>query len=169
MRESKSTTSRNLILIALAALVLLPVLASAEHHESDTTAAEVMAVIMADNEYTRENLMDREGGVSADGSLEFWSSGGLMQKVPADAAVSEYEVFSITPKHVKVITLVEGQAAVAMFYSEGSMKPKGGPGVDHYMTRAMQVWVKEDGKWVVRAGHWSPIAGGAGTRQTSID
>lgn len=169
MRQTQKTTTRGLILVALAALVLLPAVASAEHHEADTTAEEVMAAIMADNEYTRANLMDREGGVSADGALQFWSSGGLMQMVPADAPVSEYDVFSITPKHVKVITLVEGQAAVAMFYSEGSMKLKGGPAVDHYMTRAMQVWVKEGGEWVVRAAHWSPIAAGAGTRQTSVD
>ena len=161
---------RSLILgAAVAALVLLPALASAEHHEGDTTAEEVKATIMAENAFVRENLMDSEGGVSAEGTAEFWSSGGLLQWVAPDAPASEYEDFSITPKHIKVITLVPGQAAVAMYYSEGSMHQKGSAPVGHYMTRVMQVWVKEDGAWVVRAAHWSPIAAGAGTNQTAIE
>jgi len=32
-----------------------------------------------------------------------------------------------------------------------------------------QVYVKENGKWKVRAAHWSPIAGGSGTNQNSLD
>lgn len=170
MRGTRTTITRNLALgMTLAALVFLPALVSAEHHEGDTTAEEVMAKIKADSEYVRENLKDEDGGVAAAGALEFWSSGGLMQWVPADAPPSEYETFTIRPKHVKVITLVPGQAAVAMYYSEGSMKRKDGKAVDHYMTRVMQAWVKEDGEWKVRAAHWSPVAAGAGTNQTSLD
>jgi hypothetical protein len=126
-------------------------------------------MIMAENEYVRKNLKDSEGTVSKDGSMEFWSSGGLAQWVPSDAPISEYESFSITPKHIKVIELPGGQAAVAMYYSEGSMHPKGSAAVNHYMTRVMQVYVKEDGKWKVRAAHWSPIAAGAGTSQSALD
>ena len=165
---------RNLKLVVAMTLALtvglfLPALVSAEHHEGDSTADEVRAAIMAESEYTRENLMDMEGGVVDGGALEFWSSGGLMQWVPADAPPNEYEAFTIRPKHLKVRTLVEGQAAVAMYYSEGRMQVKGGAAVDHYMTRVTQVWVKEDGKWKVSAAHWSPIAGGSGTRQNSLD
>lgn len=161
---------RKLTLVsALTAIVLLPALALAEHHEGDTTAEEVTTAIKAENDFIRANLKDIEGGVSTHGAAEFWSSGGLMQWVPADAPPSEYDSFTIRPKHIKVITLVPGEAAVAMYYSEGGMQVKGGDPVGHYMTRVMQVWVKEDGAWVVRAAHWSPIAGGAGTRQTSLD
>ena len=78
-----------------------------------------------------------------------------------------FEVFNIEVKHIKVITLVEGQAAVAHYYSEGSMKPKGSPAVNNYLTRVSQVFVKEDGKWKVRSSHWSPITGGSGTTQTT--
>lgn len=49
------------------------------------------------------------------------------------------------------------------------MSPKGSSPVDHYMTRVLEVYVKEDGKWVSVAAHWSPIAAGAGTSQTSVD
>ena len=152
--------------LALAALALLP--ASTQAEES-TVEDEIRAMIMADNQYTRDHLMGQEGGNSKHGSLEFWSSGGLMQWVAPDAPAGEFEVFSLTPKHIKVIVLPGGEAAVTLSYSEGSMHPKGGSLVSHYMTRALQVFVKEDGKWVQRAGHWSPIAGGAGTSQTSID
>ena len=40
---------------------------------------------------------------------------------------------------------------------------------DHYLTRVMAVFVKEDGAWKIRAAHWSPLTGGKGTSQTAID
>jgi uncharacterized protein len=78
-------------------------------------------------------------------------------------------VYDLKSKHIKIIVLVPGKAAVAMFYSEGSMKAKGLPTVSHYMTRATQAFVKEGGKWKVAASHWSALKGGAGTNQTTID
>lgn len=167
----RTITHRPLYLACAILALALPTLvgpAEAETHESGV-AEEIEALIMSDNDYVRENLMDREGGVSQHGSLEFWSSGGLMQHVPADAPSTEYEEFSITPKHIQVIELPGGAAAVALYYSEGSMHPKGGGAVDDYLTRVLQVFVKEDGEWVARAAHWSPITGGAGTSQTSLD
>jgi hypothetical protein len=131
------------------------------------TAEEVKQAIMDTFAYGNENLMDAEDTVSQQGSLQFWSSGGLVHEVGADATPSQYESQSIHPKHIQVITLVEGQAAVALYYAEGSMQVKGQEPVSHYMTRAMEVFVKEDGKWKVRASHWSPIAAGAGTSQTA--
>ena len=144
-------------------LVLAPGQASAD------TVEEVRATVIENLEYANKNLKDAPDTISKDGAPEFWSSGGLMQWVPADGAITEYEYQSLSPKHIKVITLVEGQAAVAMFYSEGRFKAKGGEAVDNYLTRATVVYVNEDGKWKVRAAHWSPIAGGAGTNQNSLD
>lgn len=154
--------------LALVAFVLLPWLVQAQGTKDDV-ASQVKAQIEKDNQYTREHLMDREGGYSKHGSLEYWSSGGLMQWVEPDEPVTKYESFSLTPKHIKVIVLPGGEAAIAMYYSEGSMQVKGGPLVSHYMTRVMQVHVKEEGEWKVRAAHWSPVAAGAGTTQSSID
>lgn len=154
--------------LVVAALVLLPGLALAQGTKDDV-ASQVKAQIEKVTQYTREKLMDREGGISKHGSLEYWSSGGLMQWVEPDSPVTKYESFSITPKHIKVIELPGGEAAVAMYYSEGSMQVKGGPLVSHYMTRVMQVFVKEDGEWKLRAAHWSPVATGSGTTQSSID
>lgn len=169
---SRTTTLNpvNLIAAALsvAVLVLLPGLGLAQG-EKDDVASQVKAQVEKENQYIHENLMDRDGDISKHGSLEYWSSGGLMQEVEPDAPGTKYEVFSIVPKHITVIELPGGEAAVAMYYAEGSMQLKGGPLVSHYMTRVMQVYVKENGEWKVRAAHWSPIGAGSGTSKSSLD
>jgi SnoaL-like domain len=131
------------------------------------TEKEVTQTILDSARYTNANLKGQEGDYSRSGALEFWSSGGLLQEIPPGGRPDAYEAIVITPKNIRVITLVEGQAAVANYYSEGMMKPKGSPAVNHYLTRATQVFVKEDGKWKIRSSHWSPIAGGTGTSQTT--
>ena len=150
-------------LIVLAVMALLPTVAVAD------TAGEIKAIIMQDNADSRKNLSAGSEGLSKHGSLEFWSSGGLMQYVPADSPAATWKHFALTAKHIKVLTLVEDQAAVAMFYSEGSFQETGQKPVSHYMTRATIAYVKEDGKWKLRAAHFSPIAAGQGTQQTSVD
>ena len=132
------------------------------------TEAEVKKHIMDNNAYTIKEQKSPGGQVSKEGSLEFWSSGGLLQEVPPADEVEEFDAFRLKPKHIRVITLVPGKAAVAMYYSEGSIDRKNSAAVPNYLTRATQVFVKEDGKWKLRAAHWSPIASGAGTSQTSV-
>lgn len=124
--------------------------------------------IRMNNEFFRKNKRGADE-YSKLGALEFWSSGGLMQKVESNERPEEYDVASIEPKHIEVVVLVPKKAAIAMYYSEGSLKPKNSAGVGHYLTRVTRAYVKEDGKWRVRASHWSPIMGGSGTSQTSID
>ena len=133
------------------------------------SADEVRSEILNSSAYARENLKDMEGTISSKGALQFWSSGGLIQNVPGNAPPATYEAFTLTPKHIEVVTLVEGKAAVAMYYSEGAYDQVGSEAVPHYMTRITEVYVKEDGKWKVRAAHYSPIAAGSGTRQSAID
>ena len=152
-----------LALIALLGTVLMPMVAVAD------TADEIKELIMQGNADVRKNLADSGDGNSKHGSLEFWSSGGLMQHVPADSPAATWEQYSLTAKHIKVITLVEDQAAVAMYYSEGSFQETGQAPVSHYMTRVTDVYVKEGGKWKIRAAHYSPIAAGQGTQQTAVD
>jgi len=41
--------------------------------------------------------------------------------------------------------------------------------VSHYLTRVTQVYVKEGGSWKIRASHWSPVSGGSGTSQSSLN
>jgi len=66
------------------------------------------------------------------------------------------------------VVLVEGQAAIAHFYQEAMMQPIGLPVVPNYRARVTQAFVKEEGNWKIRAAHYSPLIGGAGTSQTVI-
>lgn len=142
--------------------------ASLAYAQSATEKEVIQAVVDADA-YLRANLTNSPDAYSKLGALEFWSSGGLMQEIEPGAAPEEYDAFNVYPRYIGVIPLVEGQAAVAVYYAEGSMKPKGAPAVNHYLTRVTQVFVKEDGKWKVRASHFSPLAGGSGTTQTTTE
>ena len=155
--------SKELVQAALLGVLLMPLAASAD------TADEIKALIMSNNAETRKTLSGVKDTKSKSGSLEFWSSGGLMQKLPADDPGQNFDKFALTPKHIKVITLVEGQAAVAMYYSEGSFHVTGQKPVSHYMTRATVAYVNEDGEWKVGAAHFSRIAAGQGTQSTSLD
>ena len=153
--------------IAMVLMVVGLVASAGLAHAQSSTEEEVRATILESNEYAASNLRGMPDAYSMHGALEFWSSGGLLQKVSPEGRVEEFDAMNIEPKHIQVITLVEGQAAVAHFYSEGSMKPKGSEFVAHYLTRVTQVFVKEDGKWKVRSSHWSAVAGGSGTSQTN--
>ena len=137
-------------------------------HADEATEQAVIKTLMDNNAYTVKNLKGLGDTVAKEGSLEFWSSGGLLNEIPADIPPQEFAAFNIGLKHITVITLVPGEIAVAQYYSEGSMSPKTSAAVSNYRTRVTQVFVKEGGKWKVRAAHWSPIAGGAGTTQTSV-
>ncbi|MEO8191425.1 MAG: nuclear transport factor 2 family protein [Acidobacteriota bacterium] len=154
---------KNTVLFAIAALTLGSSYAIAQSQ----TEKEVTETIVASNAFSNKNLKSNPDNYSSKGALEFWSSGGLLQEIAPTGRPDEYETISIMVKNIRVITLVEGQAAVANYYSEGSMKPKTSAAVNHYMTRVTQVFVKEAGKWKVRSSHWSPITGGTGTSQTT--
>jgi hypothetical protein len=156
---------KKLIFIVIGSLAFAGTFAYAD----SATEEAVKKTIVDGNEYAKNNLKDKEDTVSEEGSLEFWSSGGFLQEVTADDEPTEYESINIDAKHIHVITLVPGKIAVAQYYSEGSMAPEGSAAVSNYRTRATQVMVKENGKWKVRAAHWSPVASGSGTSQTAVD
>lgn len=153
------------VFVALLGAVALPGQGGAQ--TQNPVAQEIRDLIRASYQYSAENLEDEPGGYSSEGSLEFWSSGGLIQNVPPDEELRSYESFNLVPKYIWVISVAE-DVAVAQFYVEGSYQEVGLSPVDHYFTRATQVYVKEDGEWKIRAAHWSPVQGGAGTQQTAI-
>ncbi len=155
------------VLAVAATFALITVPNQVRAQAQDPVTQEIRAVINANYDYTKENLKDMEGGYSSQGSVEFWSSGGLANMVPPDSPGRSYESFSLTPKYIWVISVAEG-VAVAQYYVEGSYQEVGMPPVEHYFTRATEVYVKENGEWKVRAAHWSPVVGGSGTQQTAI-
>lgn len=164
----KTERTRQFILCILALLMAGGALSSTAYAQS-RTETEVTQFIMESSEYNNTNLKTRPGDYSMRGALEFWSSGGLLQEITPKGRPEAYAAVNVHPKHIRVIPLVEGQAAVAHYYSEGSLTPKGAAPVGHYLTRVTQVFVKENGKWKLRSSHWSPITGGGGTSQTALE
>lgn len=152
---------RRAIVVLILGVLVLPSLANAD------TVSEVEQAVRDGFAYSRDNNLSESDEVSADGSVEFWSSGGLLHRAAPGAEPQEWESFNLHAKHIEVISLVEDEVALVTYYSEGSMQPKGYPSVSHYLTRVMEVYVKEDGKWKRRAAHWSPINGGSGTTQSA--
>lgn len=136
--------------------------------DADTDSAEIKTLIL--DHHTESNRRNELAPValSSEGSVEFWSSGGLRQHVK-EGHVHALASHNITPKDIEVISLVPGQAAVATFYAEGSLQAKGADTVTDYMTRVTHVYVKEDGQWKRRSAHWSPIKGGAGATPTVLE
>ncbi len=132
------------------------------------TATEVRQVILDDLAHANQELNQDPMRLSKDGSKEFNSSGGLLNHLDRTSGGNTFEMFEGSIKHIEVVVLVEGQAAVAHFYQEAMMQPTGLPAVPNYRTRVTQVFVKEEGDWKIRAAHWSPLMGGAGTSQTVI-
>ena len=149
-------------MVGLGLAVLLPAPVVAEGGVEE----EVTVVVEATYEYMREHLASPPGSTSEQGAMQFWSSGGLAISIEAGASGTEYESFNIHPKHITVLPLSEDSAA-AIYYAEGSMTPRGSAPVEHYLTRVLEVYVKEDGAWRARAGHWSPLRGGGGTSRAT--
>ncbi len=132
------------------------------------TKEEIRDAVKANIAYTNKMMSQDPNRISEHGSKEFFSSGGLLNTIQRDSDASDFEYFSGSVKHIEVVVLVEGQAAVAHYYQEAVMKPKGLPAVPNYRTRVTQAFVKEGGMWRIKAAHWSPLQGGAGTSQTVI-
>ena len=132
------------------------------------TASEVRQVVLDQIVHLNQELSQDPMRLSKDGSKEFNSSGGLLNHLERTSGGNTFEMFEGSIKHIEVVVLVEGQAAVAHFYQAAMMKPTGLPVVPNYRTRVTQIFVKEEGDWKIRAAHWSPLMGGAGTSQTVI-
>lgn len=157
---------RTRLAVVMSIVVSLVFISGAALAQSDVEQ-EVAERILAGFKYSQQNKADMPGTVSKHGSLEFWSSGGLLQEVSPEPVIASYESFTLNPKHIRVIPLAD-DVAVALYYSEGSFQSEGSAVVPHYLTRALEVYVKEGGEWKVRASHWSPIAAGTGTNQTAV-
>ena len=151
------------------AIILLLTITGTAALADEKTEREVRQTILESNAYAKASNKARPEDYSKDGAVEFWSSGGMMHEVGPDDRGGDFDDYNINVFHIKVTTLVPGKAAVAHYYSQGTMKPKGAPAVPNYFTRVTQVFVKEGGAWKVRGSHWSAVLGGSGTTQTSLE
>ena len=153
--------------ILLNTLIIAFVLSTSAFSQTNSVTNEIKALILEDQRIANESN-EQILNYSEQGALEFWSSGGLLHTMTNDLQVNRFDDISLQAKHIEVISIANGEAAVAMFYNEGSMKPVNGVAVSHYLTRITQVFVKENDKWVVVASHYSPVTGGSGTSQSSV-
>jgi len=140
------------ILATTIALLLVPTLTFAQDAQEKKDAAEIKAMIIKDADDMNKSLKLSEPNISARVAYDFWSSGGLLVDLTPDF---RYKVDScdVTPKHIKVISLVPGKAAVATYYNEGNFKLTDADPVDNYMCRVTMVLVNENGKWKKRHAH----------------
>ena len=86
------------------------------------TATEVREVILDDIAHMNQELDQDPMRLSKDGSTEFFSSGGLLTYLDRTSGGNTFEMFQGSIKHIEVVVLVEGQAAVAHFYQEAVMQ-----------------------------------------------
>ena len=154
--------------ILLNTLIIAFVLSTSAFSQTNSVTNEIKALILEDQRIANESN-EQILNYSEQGALEFWSSGGLLHTMTNELQVNRFDDISLQAKHIEVISIANGEAAVAMYYNEGSLKPLNGASVSHYLTRITQVFVKENDKWVVVAAHYSPVTGGSGTSQSSVD
>ena len=147
------------LIIGISLLAVVNVIAETEIEKK------VKQLILDNNAYTLKNLEDKPKTLSENGSFAFWSSGGLLQSMEQNTK-REFDTYNLHPKHIKVIE-INASTAVALYYVEGNVQLKGSENNPKYLTRVMQVYVKEEGGWKIRAAHWSPLTGGKGTTETA--
>ncbi|MDE0511942.1 MAG: hypothetical protein OXI88_09175 [Gammaproteobacteria bacterium] len=126
-----------------------------------TEELEIIEYLKNRCEYSRTKLKEMPDIHSRHGALEFQSFGGLLEIVMPHPAVIQYDYFNIEAKHIETVALAK-DAVAAMYYLAGSCKVKDGPTISNYAARVTEVFVKEDGKWKGRIGHWSPLFGQKG-------
>ena len=103
-----------------------------------------------------------------DGSWFASSQGGLWSIRSNEAsfrpAIDGPNTLDFKPRHINVTIVGEKQdVAYATYYLVGKILDADRKViVKDYRTRASQVWVNLDGKWVVIGGHYSPLYAGSG-------
>ena len=111
--------------------------------------------------------LDAEQHQHPNGVWTATSEGGLWQFMSNEEfrpAIDGPNTLDIKPRHINVTIVGEKQdVAYTTYYLVGKiLDAESKVIVKDYRTRASQVWVKLDGKWVVIGDHFSPLYGGGG-------
>ena len=105
-----------------------------------------------------------------DGQWVATSQGGLWEFLSPEEFGSMItdspNVLAFKPYHINVSIVGEKQdVAYAAYYLVGNiLDADHNPIVKNYRTRASEVSVKIDGKWLQIGGHYSPLYGGSGVK-----
>ena len=108
--------------IVLNVLTILLVLRSYTFAQTSSVSDEIKALILEDQRIANESN-EQILNYSNKERLEFWSSGGLLHTMTNELQVNRFDDISLQAKHIEVISIADGEAAVAMYYNEGSLNP----------------------------------------------
>ena len=104
----------------------------------------------------------------SDGSWVATSEGGFWQFLSAEEfktmIIDSVNIFDFKPHHINVRFVGEKHdVAYAVYYLAGNILDSDrNVVVRNYRTRASEVMVKQNGKWVSIGSHYSPLYGGSG-------
>ena len=90
---------KKLLLVLLGLIIINPAQLTAGDKE------DIIKQLLANNAYAKKNNQTADE-YSVNGALEFWSSGGLMQKIEPAGRPDKYDYMKIDFKHIEVIVLV---------------------------------------------------------------
>ena len=90
---------KKILLVLLGLIIINPAQLIAGDKE------DIIKQLLANNAYAKKNNQTADE-YSANGALEFWSSGGLMQKIEPAGRPDKYDYMKIDFKHIEVIVLV---------------------------------------------------------------
>ena len=96
------------VLLSLAligpALSVVASTTASPHLTGETDAAEITAMILEHQAQSNRDNQQVKGVISKDGSVEFWSSGGLRQDVKNSMSLPDYASLNIMAKDIEVAT-----------------------------------------------------------------
>ena len=129
--------------------------------------AEVTEIVNKHWEYqNKKNWKKYVGTLYSGGTMNGDSNGSFwyMQESTV-AAVTEGQTpnneFNFKPRYIKIDVLEKDRVAIAYYYLVGSYSINGQEKND-YRTRVSQVFVKEEGGWKIKSGHFTPLYSGSG-------
>ena len=129
--------------------------------------AEVTEIVNKHWEYqNKKNWKKYVGTLYSGGTMNGDSNGSFwyMQESTV-AAVTEGQApsneFNFKPRYIKIDVLEKDRVAIAYYYLVGSYSINGQEKND-YRTRVSQVFVKEEGVWKIKSGHFTPLYSGSG-------
>ena len=122
--------------------------------------AEVTEIVNKHWEYqNKKNWKKYVGTLYSGGTMNGDSNGSFwyMQESTV-AAVTEGQApnneFNFKPRYIKIDVLEKDRVAIAYYYLVGSYSINGQEKND-YRTRVSQVFVKEEGGWKIKSGHFT--------------
>ena len=129
--------------------------------------AEVTEIVNKHWEYqNKKNWKKYVGTLYSGGTMNGDSNGSFwyMQESTV-AAVTEGQApsneFNFKPRYIKIDVLEKDRVAIAYYYLVGSYSINGQEKND-YRTRVSQVFIKEEGGWKIKSGHFTPLYSGSG-------